>query len=183
MPLEEILDRQMDPVVFPVPLKALAADLTITEVSHGTFEIDGFLVEAFRLRHPGTTLGYKLVPGEGRADRCLCDRQRVGQWWQLRCAAGLRRQLAKFLSGVDTLIHDGMYSEAMIESRRAGGTRRRSRLSGSPGMRVVGDWCCFTTSPNTTTGDIDALLAGARSYAGDPRAGTHSGRPQWKACP
>ena len=33
VPLEEILDRQMDPVVFPVPLKALAADLRITEIS------------------------------------------------------------------------------------------------------------------------------------------------------
>ena len=28
VPLEDILDRQMDPVVFPVPLKALAAELT-----------------------------------------------------------------------------------------------------------------------------------------------------------
>ena len=29
IPLEEILDRQMDPVVFPVPLKALARQLDV----------------------------------------------------------------------------------------------------------------------------------------------------------
>jgi len=65
VPLEEILDRQMDPVVFPVPLKALAADLTVTEIRGGRFEIDGFGVEAFRLRHPGTTLGFRLTPLAG----------------------------------------------------------------------------------------------------------------------
>ena len=67
VPLEKILDRQMDPVVFPVPLKALAAELTVTEVGTGAFEIDGFKVEAFRLRHPGTTLGFRLKPMTGGA--------------------------------------------------------------------------------------------------------------------
>ena len=39
--LESILDRQMDPMVFPIPLRALAAELTVTEIAGGAFEIDG----------------------------------------------------------------------------------------------------------------------------------------------
>ena len=38
--LESILDRQMDPMVFPIPLRALAAELTVTEIEAGAFEID-----------------------------------------------------------------------------------------------------------------------------------------------
>ena len=61
VPLKEILGRQMDPMVFPVPLNALAASLMVVEIEEGEFEIDGFNVCAFRLRHPGTTLGLSLI--------------------------------------------------------------------------------------------------------------------------
>ncbi|HEU5049757.1 MAG TPA: MBL fold metallo-hydrolase, partial [Gemmatimonadales bacterium] len=65
VPLEDILGRQMDPMVFPVPLRALAARIEVTEVSPGRFEVEGFEVDAVRLRHPGTTLGYILRPLRG----------------------------------------------------------------------------------------------------------------------
>src|SRR4051812_10518126 len=65
VPLKDILGRQMDPMVFPVPLHALAASLTVVEIDQGEFEIDDFRICAFRLRHPGTTLGYRLAPVSG----------------------------------------------------------------------------------------------------------------------
>ncbi len=121
VPLEEILDRQMDPVVFPVPLKALAADLTVTEVSGGRFEIDGFWVEAFRLRHPGTTLGYKLVPMSGGSTMAYVTDNELGPGGSYDVPPDWRSRLVRFLTGVDTLIHDGMYSEEQLESRAGWG--------------------------------------------------------------
>src|SRR3977135_1910125 len=64
-PLEAILRQQMDPAVFPVPLDALSAKLTVQQVEPGEFTVGTFRVQAMRLRHPGTTLGYRLTPAAG----------------------------------------------------------------------------------------------------------------------
>jgi phosphoribosyl 1,2-cyclic phosphodiesterase len=164
-PLEEILDRQMDPVVFPVPLKALTADLTITEVSSGTFEIDGFLVEAFRLRHPGTTLGYKLVPVVGGRTMAYLTDNELGPGGSYDVPDDWRPRLVRFLQGVDTLIHDGMYSETMLESRAGWGhssPEQAIELAREVGCRRL---VLFHHEPENDDAAIDALLIGARSHA------------------
>jgi len=165
VPLEEILDRQMDPVVFPVPLKALAADLRITEISGGRFEIDGFLVEAFRLRHPGTTLGYKLVPARGGRTIAYLTDNELGLGGSYDVPPDWRRELVRFVAGVDTLIHDGMYSEAMIESRAGWGHSTPEQavdLAAEAGVRRL---VLFHHEPEHDDGAVDALVIGARSYA------------------
>src|SRR5437867_5282801 len=63
--LEAILRQQMDPAVFPVPLDALSAKLTVQQVEAGEFTVGTFRVQAMRLRHPGTTFGYRLTPAAG----------------------------------------------------------------------------------------------------------------------
>ncbi|MDX2122155.1 MAG: MBL fold metallo-hydrolase [Gemmatimonadota bacterium] len=165
VPLEEILDRQMDPVVFPVPLKALAADLQVTEVTGGTFEIDGFLVEAFRLRHPGTTLGYKLVPVKGGKTMAYLTDNELGSGGSYDVPDDWRPQLVRFLRGVDTLIHDGMYSEGMIESRAGWGhstPEQAVALAWEAGVRRL---VLFHHEPEHDDGAVDALVIGARSFA------------------
>jgi phosphoribosyl 1,2-cyclic phosphodiesterase len=165
VPLEEILDRQMDPVVFPVPLKALAADLRITEVSHGSFEIDGFLVEAFRLRHPGTTLGYKLVPAKGGRTIAYLTDNELGAGGSYGVSSDWRAELVRFLGGVDTLIHDGMYSEAMIESRAGWGHSTPEQAVALAREARCRRLVLFHHEPEHDDAAIDALLAGARGHA------------------
>jgi len=165
VPLERILDRQMDPVVFPVPLKALAADLRITEVVSGSFEIDGFLVEAFRLRHPGTTLGYKLVPAAGGRTIAYLTDNELGAGGSYDVPADWREQLVRFLGGVDTLIHDGMYSEAMIESRAGWGHSTPEQAIGLARDAGCRRLVLFHHEPEHDDAAIDALLAGARGNA------------------
>lgn len=165
VPLEEILDRQMDPVVFPVPLKALAADLTITEVQHGSFEIDGFKVEAFRLRHPGSTLGYKLVPVSGGRPMAYLTDNELGSGGSYDVPPDWREQLVRFLRGVDTLIHDGMYPESIIEARAGWGhstPQQAIALAGEAGCRRL---VLFHHEPEHDDAAIDALLVAARSFA------------------
>ncbi|MEP6474249.1 MAG: MBL fold metallo-hydrolase, partial [Gemmatimonadota bacterium] len=119
VPLERILDRQMDPMVFPVPLKALSADLKINEVGTGEFEIDGFRVEAYRLRHPGTTLGYKLTPVSGGASVAYLTDNELGTGGNYDVPTDWREGLVQFLDGVHMLIHDAMYPDDLLD-RRAG---------------------------------------------------------------
>jgi len=162
VPLEEILDRQMDPVVFPVPLKALAAELTVTEVGTGAFEIDGFKVEAFRLRHPGTTLGFRLRPMVGGASVAYVTDNELGSGGTYDVPPDWRAQLVKFLDGVDTLIHDGMYPDEIIESRAGWGHSTPSQalaLARECGTRRL---VLFHHEPENDDAAIDRLLEQAR---------------------
>jgi ribonuclease BN (tRNA processing enzyme) len=165
VPLEDILDRQMDPVVFPVPLKALAAELSVTEVTAGRFEIDGFWVEAFRLRHPGTTLGYKLLPQAGGRSMAYVTDNELGPGGNYDVPSDWRAQLVRFLSGVDTLIHDGMYSEELMETRAGWGhstPREAVQLAVECGIRRL---LLFHHEPEHDDPAIDRLLARTRAEA------------------
>ncbi len=76
-----------------------------------------------------------------------------------------REGLVRFLGGVDTLIHDGMYTEAMIESRAGWGHSTPEQaidLARDAGcQRLV----LFHHEPEHDDAAIDALLAGAKVYA------------------
>jgi phosphoribosyl 1,2-cyclic phosphodiesterase len=164
--LEDILDRQMDPVVFPVPMKALAADLAISEVGSGRFEIDGFYVEAYRLRHPGTTLAFKLVPVDGGQAIAYMTDNELGSGGSYDVPPAWREGLVAFLGGVHTLIHDAMYSEAQIEQRAGWGHSTPQQAIDLAAASQVAHLLLFHHEPEHTDEDLDRLLAEAREYAG-----------------
>lgn len=119
--LEAILRRQMDPTVFPVPLDALSARLTVQHVEPGEFTVGAFRVQAMKLRHPGTTLGYRLAPlGGGPALAYVTDNE-LGEGPDYGTAASWRGEFVRFLDGVDVLIHDAMYTPDELETHRGWG--------------------------------------------------------------
>ena len=64
----EILRQLMQPVVFPVPLDALAATLEVKHVNADPIETEGCTITSMRVRHPAVTLGYRLeMPGASRS--------------------------------------------------------------------------------------------------------------------
>lgn len=121
VPLEQILREQMRPVVFPVPLEQVAAELTVTHVTTGEFRIDGFLVRAMRLRHPGTTLGYRLTPVDGGPSMAYVTDNELGPGGHYAVGPTWRAQLLGFLSGVDVMVHDAMYTSDELEQHRGWG--------------------------------------------------------------
>jgi phosphoribosyl 1,2-cyclic phosphodiesterase len=163
--LESILDRQMDPMVFPIPLRALAAELTVTEIEGGAFEIDGFTVEAFRLRHPGTTLGYKLVPVRGGPTMAYLTDNELGPGGNYTVPENWRAELVRFLGGVDTLVHDGMYSDELMAQRAGWGhstPKQAVELAIECRARRL---VLFHHEPEHDDEAIDQLLARARADA------------------
>lgn len=163
--LEEILRRQMEPTVFPVPLSAFAANLVVTSVVEGSFEIDGFRVGAFRLRHPGTTLGFRLAPNNrGREVAYLTDNE-LGPGGTYSVPPDWRSGLVEFLGGVDTLIHDAMYSESVIAARAGWGhstPRQAIDLAADAGCRRL---VLFHHDPESDDETLDGRLNDAQRYA------------------
>src|SRR5918994_2193112 len=121
VPLKEILGRQMDPMVFPVPLNALAASLMVVEIEEGEFETDEFKVCSFRLRHPGTTLGYRLVPHSGGREVAYVTDNELGPGGTYEVTGDWGSRMIEFIAGADTLIHDAMYLDQIIQARAGWG--------------------------------------------------------------
>jgi len=165
VPLEEILRHQMDPMVFPVPLTALAAKVQVTEVVPGDFVLTDFRVSAYRLRHPGTTLGYRLTPKHsGRSIAYVTDNE-LGEGGDYPVGPDWRPGLARFLQGTDTLIHDAMYSEQIVQARRGWGhstPREAVELAGEAGCRRL---VLFHHEPEHDDSAIDRLLEDTREFA------------------
>jgi phosphoribosyl 1,2-cyclic phosphodiesterase len=163
--LEEILRHQMDPMVFPVPLTALAAKVQVTEVVPGDFALTDFRVSAYRLRHPGTTLGYRLTPkNSGRSIAYVTDNE-LGEGGDYPVGPDWRPGLAKFLQGTDTLIHDAMYSEQIVQARRGWGhstPREAVEIAGEAGCRRL---VLFHHEPEHDDSAIDRLLEDTREFA------------------
>jgi phosphoribosyl 1,2-cyclic phosphodiesterase len=165
VPLKEILGRQMDPMVFPVPLNALAASLMVVEIEEGEFEIDEFNVCAFRLRHPGTTLGYRLVPSNGGREMAYVTDNELGPGGTYEVGVDWRTHMVDFVRGTDTLIHDAMYLDQIIQARAGWGhsTPRQAVDLAHEGKcrRLI----LFHHEPEHDDAALDRLVLDTREYA------------------
>jgi phosphoribosyl 1,2-cyclic phosphodiesterase len=165
--LEAILRQQMDPAVFPVPLDALSAALTVQQVepSGGEFTVGAFAVTSMRLRHPGTTLGYRLTPVEGGPSMAYVTDNELGPWGSYGTPANWRQTFVAFLKGVDLLIHDAMYTPEELETHRGWGHSTFDEAVAVAGDAGVQRLVLFHHEPEHGDSVMDKLLAAARRAA------------------
>jgi phosphoribosyl 1,2-cyclic phosphodiesterase len=165
MSLEAILRQQMDPAVFPVPLDALSAKLTVQQVEPGEFSIGEFRVRAMKLRHPGTTLGYRLTPVAGGPSMAYVTDNELGAGGHYDTGSAWRQQFVEFLRGVDLLIHDAMYTPAELEGHRGWGHSTFAEAVALAADAAVKRLVLFHHEPEHDDAAMDELLAAARGEA------------------
>ena len=73
--LEAILRQQMDPAVFPVPLDALSAKLTVQQVEAEEFTVGAFAVAVDPAAASRHHAGLSTDADGGRAEHGVCDGQ------------------------------------------------------------------------------------------------------------
>jgi phosphoribosyl 1,2-cyclic phosphodiesterase len=163
--LEAILRQQMDPAVFPVPLDALSAQLTVQHVDTEEFSVGEFRVQAMKLRHPGTTFAYRLTPVHGGPSMAYVTDNELGAGGQYQVSGGWRRDFITFLQGVDLLIHDAMYTPAELERHRGWGHSTYEEavtLAQDAGAKRL---VLFHHEPEHGDEAMDGLVAAARKFA------------------
>jgi len=165
--LEAILRQQMDPAVFPVPLDALSASLTVQQVDRDDFSIGEFRVQTTKLRHPGTTLGFRLTPaaGGGGPSMAYVTDNELGPGGHYEVSANWRRDFVTFLKGVDLLIHDAMYTPKELEQHRGWGHSTYEEavtLAQEAGAKKL---VLFHHEPEHGDDAMDGLVAAARKFA------------------
>src|SRR5213080_1859002 len=163
--LEAILRQQMDPAVFPVPLDALSAQLTVQQVDADEFSIGEFRVQTMKLRHPGTTLGFRLTPARGGASMAYVTDNELGPGGEYEVSKTWRRDFVAFLNGVGLLIHDAMYTPSELEQHRGWGHSTYEEavtLAAEAGVRRL---VLFHHEPEHGDAEVDGLLTAARRAA------------------
>ena len=105
----DILRQLMQPVVFPVPLDALAATLEVKHVNAEPIETEGCTITSMRVRHPAVTLGYRLALPGGISVVYVTDDE-LGPAGSYDVGSKWRERFVKFIGGADLLIHDAMYT-------------------------------------------------------------------------
>ncbi len=163
--LETILRQQMHPSVFPVPLDALSAKLTVQPVHGDEFSIGEFRVRSMKLRHPGTTLGYRLTPVAGGPSMAYVTDNELGTGGNYGTTGTWRADLIEFLRGVELLIHDAMYTPAELAGHAGWGHSsylEAVALAADAGVRRL---VLFHHEPEHDDRTMDELLAAARREA------------------
>jgi ribonuclease BN (tRNA processing enzyme) len=137
----------------------------VVEIEPGDFEIDEFKICAFRLRHPGTTLGYRLVPTSGGREIAYVTDNELGLGGNYEVPPDWRTRMVAFIEGADTLIHDAMYLDQIIQARAGWGhsTPRQAVDLAREGRcrRLV----LFHHEPEHDDTALDLLVRDTRAYA------------------
>jgi ribonuclease BN (tRNA processing enzyme) len=160
--VEGLLSDLMDPVHFPVPLRTLAAGISFEALATGPWTHADATVDTLEVRHPSPTVGVRVQVGEVRV--CyLPDNELVGGDYE--AGAGWRDHLVAFVAGADLLLHDGMYTDEEMTSRRGWGhstPRQALELASEAG---VGALHLFHHAPWRTDEALERLVERARSEA------------------
>ena len=165
--LETILRLQMHPAVFPVPLDALSARLTVEQVAPGDFAVGAFAVRAVRLRHQGLTLGYRLTPRNGGASLAYVTDNELGTGGEYDTPPTWRRDFVRFLAGTDVVIHDAMYTPAQLEQHRGWGHSTYEEALAVAAEAGVRQLVLFHHEPVHGDDAMDGVVAEARRRAGE----------------
>ena len=163
--LEAILRQQMDPAVFPVPLDALSASLTVQQVDRDEFSIGEIRVRTMKLRHPGTTLGFRLTAAKAGPSMAYVTDNELGAGGEYEVSKSWRRDFVIFLKNVDLLIHDAMYTPGELEQHRGWGHSTYEEavtLAQDAGVKKL---VLFHHEPEHDDKEMDGLLAAARKFA------------------
>ncbi len=164
--LDAILNLQMDPAVFPVPLSAVSAALSVQEVRPGgEFSVGPFRAQVMQLRHPGTTLAYRLTPLAGGMSMAYVTDNELGPGGSYDTPPNWRHDLVRFLDRVDLLVHDAMYTPAELELHRGWGHssyEEAVELAAEAGAKRL---VLFHHEPEHDDGALDELVAAARRLA------------------
>ncbi|MFQ5551462.1 MAG: MBL fold metallo-hydrolase [Gemmatimonadales bacterium] len=165
--LESVLRRQMDPVVFPVPLEALDAELAVSHLSNGELELQQCNVKAMRVRHPGHTLAVRLYAREGTGSIAYVPDNELGSGGDYEVGPNWRSEFVKFLEGASLLIHDAMYTPEMIDRHRGYGHSTFAEAVVLAVEAKVEKLMLFHHSPDHGDEAVDEILERARGIAGE----------------
>jgi len=160
--LRDILARQQDSPVFPVPLDALHANIEIGDYCVDWFTHGSVRIRTTRLIHPGGACGFRIEEN-GRSLVFMTDNELPdsGPEWD---------RFVSYCKGADLLIHDAQYTDEELAEHKGWGhssITQAVELALEAGVKQL---ALFHHDPDRTDAELDTLVAACDSAI--ERAGT-----------
>ncbi len=159
--IEKLLKDQMNPNHFPVDFSQVSAKISFHEVSlKEHFEIDGVKVETFMVNHSSPALTYKLTEGS-KSVIYMTDNEiklNEGNPDDFERLEELNHDTIKFCENANYLIHDAMYDEASIKSKKGWGHSSNISLAYFSILANVKNLVFFHYNPDFSDEKIDRML-------------------------
>ena len=165
--LSEILAGQMEYTYFPVAIDQLSASVTHQDLVEGRFDIADIGVETRFLNHPALTLGYRLE-ADGAVVVYASDHEPHDHELAVGGDIGRNRHddaHASWLAGADLLIHDAQYLASEYDDHVGWGHSTVEYVIDVALRADVARVALYHHDPSRTDDEVDALVAGARTYA------------------
>jgi len=134
-------------------------------VDREEFSIGAFRVRTMKLRHPGTTLGFRLTPATGGPGMAYVTDNELGPGGEYDVPKSWRRDFVNFLKNVDLLIHDAMYTPKELEQHRGWGHSTYEEAVSLAQEASAKKLVLFHHEPEHSDTEMDGLLAAARKFA------------------
>jgi phosphoribosyl 1,2-cyclic phosphodiesterase len=161
--LKERIRRSFSPPLFPIDLQDLPAQVTFQDIPKVPWRIEGALLTASLVVHPGPTVGFR-VEADGSSIAYLPDHEPA-------LAGAFTDRPTDWISGgsiaegVDLLLHDAQYFEDEYDERIGWGhtsVEAAVAFAGAVGARRL---VLFHHDPGHSDATLEQLEARARSLA------------------
>jgi len=164
---------------FPRSFNEITAHIEYRSFSGGEkFKLDGATISAFRLNHPGITIGWRIEHDERAVciitDNAPVENNYLGEGMRERAAADpqafekeFNDSLTDFILGADLVIYDTHFDEAGIKNRRHWGHSTPQTATAFALEAGVRHLLLHHHAPEDTDFMVDRKLDEARSIAGE----------------
>jgi ribonuclease BN (tRNA processing enzyme) len=117
------------------------------------------------LRHPGSTLAYRLAPRTGGPGVVYITDNELGPGGTYDVGPGWRDELVAFTAGADLLLHDAMFSADEIPGFLGWGHSSHAEAVALAAEARVGRLVLFHHRPERDDDGLDDLVTDARARA------------------
>jgi phosphoribosyl 1,2-cyclic phosphodiesterase len=163
--LQERIARSFSPPLFPIDLRRVPATVRFHDVPRESWEIDGMLLTAELVAHPGPTLGFRIETATSSLAYLPDHEPALG--------GSIARTSPDWISGsslaanVDLLLHDAQYGEGEYSERVGWG---HSSVADAVAFARACDaqrLLLFHHDPSHSDEVLERMQAEARTLAGD----------------
>ena len=151
--IARLLTAQMEGAHSPITTREFAGQVAFSDLTEGTYEIDGVEVRTMLLSHPGTCLGYRMELGS-RSFGYITDNELFLPSSPYYSEHYVER-LTAFIEGCDVLVTDAAYTDEEYLAKVGWGHSCVSQVASLAHAARVKNLCLFHHDPDQDDEDID----------------------------